>query len=77
MSNFCKEFPFQPHKDIPYRDVAVLDECRKKGREDYLKLNETRPNWDLKIVEDEYIWYAWLTDMFKRIKDSDEKMRNA
>ncbi len=73
MSNFCREFPFQPHQDIPFRDVAVLDECRKKGREDYLALNETRPNWHLQVVEDDFIPYTWLTDMFKRIKDSDEK----
>ena len=73
MSNFCKEFTFKPHPDIPFRDVDVLDECRKKGREDYLALNETRPNWKLEVVEDDFIWYAWLTDMFKRIKDSDEK----
>jgi glucosamine-6-phosphate deaminase len=73
MSNFCKNFKFNPHPDLPFRDVEVLDMCRTKKAEDYLALNETRPNWKLEIVDDDFIWYAWLTDMFKRIKDSDEK----
>ena len=73
MSNFCESFRFTPHPDVPFRDVEVLDRVRLTSEKDYLALNETRPNWTLEIVEDEFIWYAWLTDMFKRIKDSDEK----
>lgn len=73
MSNFCKDFRFTPHPDLPFRDVEVLDKCRLMAKSDYLALNETRPNWKLQVVEDDFIWYAWLTDMFKRIKDSDEK----
>ena len=73
MSNFCKSFRFTPHPDMPFRDVEVVDRVRLTKEEDYLALNETRPNWKLEIVEDEFIWYAWLTDMFKRIKDSDER----
>ncbi|MEG1524797.1 MAG: hypothetical protein RRZ24_06155 [Clostridia bacterium] len=73
MSNLFRDFKFQPHKDLPFRDVSVLDRCRLKKEEDYLALNLTRPNWKLSIVDDDFIWYAWLTDMVKRIKDSDEK----
>ena len=73
MSNFCENFKFTPHPDVPFRDVEVLDRVRLTSEKDYLALNETRPNWTLEIVDDEFIWYAWLTDMFKRIKDSDEK----
>ena len=58
MSNFCKSFQFTPHRDIPFRDVEVLDRVRLTKEEDYLALNETRPNWRLEIVEDEFIWYA-------------------
>lgn len=73
MSNFCESFKFTPHVDVPFRDVEILDRVRRTGPQDYLDLNNTRPNWKLEIVDDEFIWYAWLTDMYKRIKDSDEK----
>lgn len=73
MSNFCENFKFTPHPDVPFRDVEVLDRVRLMSEKDYLALNESRPNWTLEIVDDDFIWYAWLTDMFKRIKDSDEK----
>ena len=73
MSNFCENFKFTPHPNVPFRDVEVLDKLRKMGREDYLKLNETRPNWNVKIVDGEWLNWVWVTDMFKRIKDSDDK----
>ena len=73
MSNLCESFRFQAHPDLPFRDVEVMDRCRLMKKKDYLALNKTRPNWKLQVVEDDFIWYAWLTDMFRRIKDSDEK----
>ena len=73
MSNFCENFKFTPHPNVPFRDVEILDKLRMMGREDYLKLNETRPNWNVKIVDGEWLNWVWVTDMFKRIKDSDDK----
>lgn len=71
MSN--QDFQFIPHPDLPFRDAKVLDFCRQKSEEDYLALNQTRPNWKLQIVDDDFLTWAWVTDMFRRIKDSDER----
>lgn len=73
MSNFCKDFEFKPHPDLPFRDVEILDMCRTKKAEDYIALNNTRHNWDVNIVEDDFLWWIWVTDMFKRIKESDDE----
>lgn len=52
--------------------MEILDKCRMMGPDDYLKLNETNPKWNLRLVDDEWISWIWVTDMFKRIKESDE-----
>ena len=73
MSNFCENFKFTPHPGIPFRDVDVLDRVRLTSEKDYLALNETRPNWNVKIVDEDWLNWVMVTDMFKRIKDSDDK----
>lgn len=71
-SNF-KNFNFCPHPALPFRDQKVLNDCRGKREEDYLGLNNTRPNWKLEIVEDDFLMWVWVADMFKRLKESDER----
>ncbi|MEG1524794.1 MAG: hypothetical protein RRZ24_06140 [Clostridia bacterium] len=66
-------FQFAPHQSLPFRDAEIMHKCRAMGEEDYLALNKTRPNWHLQIVEDDFLWWIWATDMFKRIQQSDER----
>ncbi|MCL6087732.1 MAG: hypothetical protein M1475_04915 [Actinobacteria bacterium] len=73
MSNYFHEFKFEPASWVPYRDVEVLDMCRKKKREDYLELNNKFPNLNVQIIADDFVWWVWAIDMFKRIKESDEQ----
>jgi 6-phosphogluconolactonase/Glucosamine-6-phosphate isomerase/deaminase len=68
-------FKFKPADWVPYRDVDVLDMCRSKTREDYLKINKEKPNLNVSVVEDEDFWWMWATDMFYRIVKGAEENR--
>jgi glucosamine-6-phosphate deaminase len=68
-------FHFQPASWVPYRDTRVLDLCRSKAREDYLRLHDEKPNLNVQVVDDETFWWMWAADMFYRIVKGAEENR--
>jgi len=70
MSNF----DFQPSKWVPYRDKAVLDRVRNIKREDIAKREPGwNPDFNVQVVPDDMVEWIWATDMFRRIKASDDE----
>jgi len=68
-------FRFEPAPWVPFRDVKVLDLCRRKTRQDYLAVGREKPNLRATVVEDEMIWWMWAVDMFHRILRGAEERR--
>ena len=64
------KFEYRPSSYLPFRDLAQIERCRKIKREEI----ENHPNSDFRIrvrPADE-IEMIWVTDMFRRIKQSDD-----
>ena len=64
------DFVFQPAECIPFRDKEVIARCRAIKREDIEK--HPNPNYRIKVYKDADIEFAWVTDMFTRIKKASE-----
>ncbi len=70
-----KTFKYGPAASIPFRDMEVIERCRRIRREDLAK--HPNPDFRISIVKDDEIGFRWLTDMFYRIKtaaDREEKV---
>jgi glucosamine-6-phosphate deaminase len=67
------DWKYDPSPFVPFRDKTTLEKCRKIKRADIDK----HPNKDLKItvIKDCDAEFIWVTDMFKRIKASDDENR--
>ncbi len=65
------QFDYSPSEWIPFRDKAVLERVRNIKKEDITK--HPNPDFHIKVVKDSEIEFIWLTDMFYRIKKSDEE----
>jgi glucosamine-6-phosphate deaminase len=64
-------FTFKPAYWIPFRDEEVLDKVRKIGPDEITK--HPNPDFRIKLVEDDELELIWMTDMFYRIKKSDDE----
>lgn len=67
-------FTFKPAEFYPFHDLAEIDRVRKITFEDIVALNgkhPTAPNARVEVYKDEEIEMVELTDMVKRIIDSD------
>ncbi|MCL6087722.1 MAG: hypothetical protein M1475_04865 [Actinobacteria bacterium] len=67
MSNFN----YNPSKWVPFRDKDVIERVRKIKREDITK--HSNPDFKIHVVKDSDIEFIWITDMFFRIKASDDE----
>lgn len=68
-----KRFEYEPSKWVPFRDQEAIRRVRAIKQEDITK----HPNPDLKItvLPDDQVEFAWVTDMFYRIKKASEEDR--
>lgn len=62
------EFIFEPAPFVPVKDRALLEKCRTLTREDFE--NHPNKNLNIRIVSDPGGY--WISDMFTRIKESDD-----
>lgn len=65
------QFSYTPSKWVPFRDEKVLNKVRNIKRADIEK--HPNPDFKIKVVKDSDIEFIWITDMFYRIKKSDEE----
>ena len=69
-------FDFQPSKWAPFRDKAVLERVRHIKREDIAKREPAwNPEFNVRVAPDDMVGWIWVTDMFRRIKASDDENR--
>lgn len=66
-----KEFSYEPSQWVPFRDKKVLEKIRSIKRNDITK--HPNPDFQIKVAKDSDIEFIWLTDMFYRIRKSDEE----
>ncbi len=64
-------FKFKPSKWVPFRDTEVLERVRSIKREDIEK--HPNPDFKIRVVPDDELELIWMTDMFARIKQSDDE----
>lgn len=64
MSNFT----YQPSKYVPFRDMEVLERCRKITREEITK--HLNPDFKISVIPDNMVELMWVTDMFYRLKEA-------
>ncbi|MEF8848253.1 MAG: hypothetical protein V5A68_03880 [Candidatus Thermoplasmatota archaeon] len=65
------QFNFEPSKYVPFRDTKVLDQIRNISK-DKIE-NHENPDFNIQVVPDDSIEIILCTDMFQRIKQSDEQ----
>lgn len=63
-----KEFRYNPSLWVPFRDKEVIDRVVNIKREDMEK--HSNPDFKIRVVPDDEIDAIWITDMFRRIKQS-------
>lgn len=66
------DFKYSPSEHVPFRDKEVIEMARGITREDFLKLSDLNPNFDVRLMKDADIRFAQITDMFFRIKEAME-----
>ncbi len=66
-------FHYCPSHYVPFRDLPQIERCRKIKREEI----EKHPNLDfcIRVYPADEIEFIWVTDMFRRIKESDDTDR--
>ncbi|RCX09338.1 6-phosphogluconolactonase/glucosamine-6-phosphate isomerase/deaminase [Anaerobacterium chartisolvens] len=64
-------FKFTPSKWVPFRDTGVLERVRNIERKDIEK--HPNPDFKIRVIPDDELELIWMTDMFARIKQSDDE----
>ena len=64
------EFKYNPSIHVPFRDKKVLEQMREIGREDFI--NHPNKKLNITVMNDHEIEFAYLYDMFFRIKEAME-----
>lgn len=63
-------FRFSPSQLVPFRDVAAIERCRNITRAEIER--HPNPDFRIRVVAGDEIEFIWITDIFRRIKDSDD-----
>jgi len=66
-----KEFKFKPSKWVPFQDTQAIERVRNVKKEDIAE--HPNPNLEIKVVPDDDVAFIWISDMFSRIKKSDDE----
>lgn len=64
-------FQYNPSHYVPFRDVAEIERCRNIRRADIDK--HPNPDFRIRVLPGDELEFRWIADMFRRIKDSDER----
>lgn len=70
MENYSEKFEFSPSQWVPFKDKKVIEKVANIKREDIEK--HPNPDFKIKVVPDADVEYLWVTDMFRRIKQSSD-----
>ncbi len=73
MKNLSDSFTFTPAAFIPFRDKKTIARVRNIRREDIAA--HRNPDFRIRVMPDAEFEFAWITDMFFRIKDAMEAGR--
>ena len=74
MINEEKEFTFKPAEFYPFKDLSEINRVRKITKEDIIALNgrhTTSPSMSVNVIKNEEFEMIMLTDIVRRIVDSD------
>jgi len=64
------EFKYNPSIHVPFRDKKVLEQMREISREDFI--NHPNKKLNITVMNDHEIEFAYLYDIFFRIKEAME-----
>jgi glucosamine-6-phosphate deaminase len=64
-------FQYNPSHYVPFRDVAEIERCRNIRRADIDQ--HANPEFRIRVMSGDELEFRWIADMFRRIKDSDER----
>lgn len=67
------DFKYDPSTYVPFRDKEVLEQMRDIGREAFE--NNPNPNLTIKVTPEFDVWFAFMMDVFFRIKEASEAGR--
>ena len=65
------DFKYDPSMHVPFRDKEVLEKMREIGPEDFL--NHPNPDLNIRVLNDHDAGFAFMMDIFFRIKEAMEK----
>ena len=65
-----QHFEYNPSEWVPFKDKREINRVTAIKREDIEK--HSNPDFKIKVVPDADVEYYWVTDMFRRIKNSSE-----
>jgi len=63
-------FKFSPSNFVPFRDSKEIERCRRIKRQDIEQ--HANPDFRIRVLPGEEIEFAWIADIFRRIKESDD-----
>lgn len=66
-------FDFQPSHHVPFRDRSEIERCRRLTRSQLEQ--HPNPEFRIRVCTADEMEFAWVADMFRRIKDSDDHDR--
>lgn len=67
------KFKYQPATFVPFRDLKVIERCRKIKRSQITK--HRNPDYRIKVVKDEDLMLIWFSDLFSRILRAREERK--
>ncbi len=59
------EFHYEPSSIVPYRDLEVIERCRRIKREELTR--HTNPDYRIRIIKDDDVVFLWVADIVARI----------
>ena len=66
-----ESFHYCPSHFVPFRDVDEIERCRRITRDNIDK--HPNPDFRIRVMPGDEIEFRWIADMFRRIKDSDDR----
>ena len=73
ISNQTATFSYEPSKWVPFRDLKVIERCRRITRAEITR--HSNPDFRIRVVKDDDLLFLWFTDLVSRIHLAREEGR--
>jgi len=64
-SRSMSDFHYQPSPLVPFRDIEVIERCRRITRDELVR--HENPDYQIRIIKDEDVAFLWFSDIVGRI----------